>query len=102
MSEEENWSELRKKVIYAEDIDEEIEAWEEIDKKLKKSKMDQLSVVLFMAGLALILFACFSDVFEYPRDLFTFFVFVTSIGVVVIINGARLVIEFMKRADKIG
>jgi len=31
---EDNFSELRKKVLYATDIDEEIDAWEEIDRRL--------------------------------------------------------------------
>ena len=33
---DEQWHELRKKVMYANDIDEEIEAWEEIDRRLKQ------------------------------------------------------------------
>jgi len=34
MSNEDNFTELRKKVLYANDIDDEIDAWEEIDRRL--------------------------------------------------------------------
>ena len=38
MSDEKNWHELRKKVLYAENIDDEIDAWNEIERRLKEHK----------------------------------------------------------------
>ena len=35
MNKEETWHNLRRKVMYAQDIDEESEAWDEIDKQLR-------------------------------------------------------------------